>query len=57
MGFSAICFSHKYLLIRNIYGKSEEIVQKPFNIMNLMITSNESGTNHRASAEVTDNLV
>ena len=24
MGFSAICFSHKYLLIRNISGKSED---------------------------------
>ena len=30
MGFSAICFSHKYLLIRNISGKSEEIVQNPY---------------------------
>ena len=30
MGFSAICFSHKYLLIRAISGKSEETVQKPF---------------------------
>ena len=31
MGFSAIYFSHKYLLIRNISGKCEKIVQQPFN--------------------------
>ena len=31
MRFSAICFSHKYLLIRNISGKREETVQWPFN--------------------------
>ena len=32
MGFSAIYFSHKYLLTRSIFGKSEEkkAVQKPF---------------------------
>ena len=32
MGCSAICFSHNDLLIiRHITGKSEEIVQQPFN--------------------------
>ena len=30
MGFSAICFSHKYLFIRNISRNSEEIVQYHF---------------------------
>ena len=28
MTFSAICYSHKYLLIRNISGKSGETVQQ-----------------------------
>ena len=27
MRFSAICFSHKYLVIRDISGKSEDTVQ------------------------------
>ena len=30
MWFSAICFSRKYLLIRDISGKSEKTVQQPF---------------------------
>ena len=31
MGFSAICFSHKYLLIKNISGKAKKQCSSPFN--------------------------
>ena len=32
MGFSAVCSFYKYLLIRDISGKSEETVQLPFHL-------------------------